>query len=128
MQMESASCDELPLRLVSFETRGTMVEYKNSRYRVFDIAAAGKSLSQIRYLRGRTGKSSAEYTDSRFHVENVSVRNVLLLVFFPTCKNRRSPRYGFTFIASNSERLLNALRTGDGSKETFPLRGRRILF
>lgn len=25
-----------------------MVEYKNSRYRVFDIAAAGKSLSQIR--------------------------------------------------------------------------------
>lgn len=48
MQMESASCDELPLRLVSFETRGTMVEYKNSRYRVFDIVAAGKSLSQIR--------------------------------------------------------------------------------
>lgn len=25
-----------------------MVEYKNSRYRVFDIVAAGKSLSQIR--------------------------------------------------------------------------------
>lgn len=25
-----------------------MVEYKNSRYRVFNIAAAGKSLSQIR--------------------------------------------------------------------------------
>lgn len=126
MQMESASCDELPLRLVSFETRGTMVEYKNSRYRVFDIAAAGKSLSQIRrdIFAGVQGNPPR---NTPTPVENVSVRNVRL-VFFPTCKNRRSPRYGFTFIASNSERLLNALRTGDGSKETFPLRGRRILF
>lgn len=104
-----------------------MVEYKNSRYRVFDIVAAGKSLSQIRrdIFAGVQGNPP---WNTPTPVENVSVRNVLLLVFFPTCKNRRSPRYGFTFIASNSERLLNALRTGDGSKETFPLRGRRILF
>lgn len=76
--------------------------YKNSRsYIRYRRRREGEVtfVDTVRYLGGRTGKSSAEYTDSRFTLKMSPRRRWnVRLVFFPTYKNRRSPRYGFTFI------------------------------
>lgn len=105
-----------------------MVEYKNSRYRVFDIVAAGKSLSQIRrdIFAGVQGNPPRNTPTPVFTLKMSPFETFFFLSSFRRAKivdprdtdSPLSPRI----------RLLNALRTGDGSKETFPLRGRRILF